>query len=343
MKKMKKTFYLFRSNLRQLEPYHMYKDLRSFRELCHDFYLNQGLWFLDNNVFDEVVVWRLQPKSKQNDIIFDINGKKFIQKFVDDFSSCFSHEKATVSLFRGGFQEYDRVLNSRKEHFGLSLYLGAGRRILPQYGGRYDIILVEDERDLNNQYKCLPFYKTAHNLIFKPLDLDKSFDICWICNFTQLSYKGQEFFIDKISKSNFLRSLKIIHIGNNSSEGKKLCKKYGVVNISFLDHLDSRSKVNIMLNRCKFGLVTSNLTDGCPRVSTEVMMSGTPLLIRDETRLLKKYKENGVIEFTDSNLEDKFKEAFKNYDKLREQSLENTKTYSMDNVCKLNLSLWGVI
>ena len=59
---MIKSMWLFRSNLRPLEYYHQFKSLEEFNEDCHDFYLMQGMWYLENGYLDEFVVWRLAPR-----------------------------------------------------------------------------------------------------------------------------------------------------------------------------------------------------------------------------------------------------------------------------------------
>ena len=42
--------------------------------------------------------------------------------------------------------------------------------------------------------------------------------------------------------------------------------------------------MNDVLNHSMFGLCLSNLQDGCPRVITEVLMSGTPLIMSNLTK-----------------------------------------------------------
>jgi len=219
-----KSFWIFRTNLRQLEYYHSIRDLQTFKKECHDFYLLMGIWFLENNIVDEVIVWRLKPKGGTTDIEFVVNEKKFIQKFVDDFSKCLSYPKPYITFWRGGFEEYDRLTSSRSDFFSpRSFYLAAGKRTIPLYGGKYDRVLVESESEL--QKGIWPFYKTGNPEIFKPLNLQKKYDMCWVCNFTQIKFKGQDFFIPAISKSNFLKTLSICHVGNNPEVGVKLCSE----------------------------------------------------------------------------------------------------------------------
>jgi len=333
---------LFRSNLRPLEYYHQYKDLDSFISGCHDFYLKQGIWFLENDKFDEVSVLRLTPKGQKDfEIEFDVSGKKFRQIFISNFNKCLNHPKPDITFFRGGFEEYCQLVKAHPKFFGLKLYLGASKRIYPAYGGKYDKILVESEIDLTHP-NCFPFYKTANPNTFYPRDLEKIYDICWPCNFTQIRHKGQEYFISQVSKSKVLRKLSIIHFGNKPNVGENLAKKYKVNNIKFKGLVD-RTTLNTYLNRSKFGLVTSNKIDGCPRISTEIMCSGTPLLIREETRLFPYYKEFGVFQFNENSVEMGFEIANSNYGHLCLGALKNVQEkLTYESICKKNLEIWNL-
>ena len=333
------SFWLFRSDLRQLESYHQYKYLNEFKLNCHDFYLLMSLFFLENKDFDEVIIWRLQPKQKVDDIIFDINGRKFIQKFVDTFKESYLYDEPDISFFRGGFKSYCEITKENPKHFGLKLYLGAGRRVTPQYGGKYDRILVESEKDIVEYLKCIPFYKTSNNNIFFPSDLEKEYDLCFVSNFEQVKFKGQEFFIKEVSKSDYLRSIKILHIGNQPNVGINLSRKYRVDNISYMG-TKSRQEINTFLNKSRFGVVCSDDSDGCPRVITEILMTGTPLIIRDKTRLLNFYKEKGVCVFSDNDLENKVRHSMGSYNTLKQEVMENINNITIDKICNMNLKLW---
>jgi hypothetical protein len=336
---MKKIFWLFRANLRQKESYHELKNLEDFKNNCWDWYLIQGIWFLENNIFDEVVIWRLQPKEIQNDLVFVINEKKFIQRWVQNFNEVFNYSKPDISFFRGGFVEYDEIIKQNPKFFGLKLYLGASKRIIPVNYNLYDKILIEDEKDLI-QNNCLPFYKTTNPNIFKPLNIQKDYDLCIISNFTQLKYKGTDLIISQIPRFPFYQSLKICHVGNNQEVGKELCKKYNVNNIDFLGK-KTRFEVNVILNRSKFGIVASNREDGCPRVITETLCSGTPLFLKTETRLLNYYKKYGVVPFDNQgNLFRAMTIGYDKYDEIKESLQKNLDMFSMNKICKLNIDLW---
>jgi len=330
----------FRSNLRHLEYYHQYKDLKTFKEKCHDYYMLFPLWLLEKEYFDEVITWRLSNKPIK-DIAFILNNdKKYIQKWVRNFNETFKYPSPSISFFRGGFAEYDAVTKVKPKHFGKKIYLGAGRRIFSHWQGKYDAYLIEDERDFVKNAKCIPFYKTASPKIFRPLKLKQKWDICWPCNFTQIKYKGQKYFISLISENPSLQSLKIAHCGNKPGMGKELCKRFGVTNIEFLGPID-RPKLNEVLNQSKFGLNLSNLIDGCPRISTEILMSGTPLLLKDTVRLLKYFREKGVVNINEKVIVSQIMTAIKNYKELKQDVLEAIENeLSFDNVNRKNIDLW---
>lgn len=332
-----KRFWLFRTNLRIYESYHSCKTLESFRENCWDFYLLMALWFLENNYFDEVTIWRL-CSSSPSETIFEVNGKKFIQKFVSSFDSCFSFPPPDVSFFRGGFEEYDDLLKTNASFFGLKLYHGAGRRAVPK-NDLYDLVLVESKSDIVNS-KCIPFYKTASPTFFKPLSQTKEYDICFPCNFTQLKYKGQDFFIYALSKSKFLKSLRIVHVGNKPELGEQLSRMYGIRNIEFLGY-KRRDELNQILSKSRFGLVCSNELDGSPRVITEILCSGTPLILREKTKCLDYYKETGgIVTFQDSKLDEVCKLAFSREETVRNLLLSNLEKLSLETICRMNIEAW---
>jgi hypothetical protein len=335
------SFWLFRSNIRKNEYYHDIKDLKTFKNQCHDFYLLMPIWFLENNYFDEVIIWRL-TETPQEDIIFDVCGRPFIQRWVSDFSECLKYPKPMISFWRGGFQEYDTVVSKSPDHFGLRLYLGAGRRIIPVFGGSYHRILLEDDNDIRQLQHLhpIPFYKTANPNIFKPLNLEKEYDICWPANFEQLKYKGQDYFMGLVGACPFLMNFKIVHCGNKVEVAKEMSKKYCTSNITFAGSV-SREDLNILLNRSKIGVNMSNGQDGCPRTSTEILMSGTPLLMKESVRLLEYYKQKGVIVSSDRMMIKKLKAAVADYETLYNQVLEaRNNELSFEKICEKNIEIW---
>ena len=335
-------FWLFRSNLKSLEYYHKYKTLEEFENNCHDYYMLLLIWLLKNNHMDAAIVWRLSDLPIK-DIDFVVNGNLFSQRWVNNFNEVLKHPSPKFSLFRGGFKEYDDVTNKNPGHFGKKLYLGTGKRVYPNFGGIYDIFLQEDEKDFNLSKKCLPFYKTASPAIFHPIQTKIKWDICWPANFVQHKYKGQAFFMNVVGHCPTLKRLKILHCGNKPEMGKKMAKQYNVSNITFAGLVD-RPTLNKYLNQSKFGLVLSNRTDGCPRIVTEILMSGTPLVVRKMTRLLPYYKEKGVIGVNDSNIIKRIMGGFPKWAGLKLDLHDAIQTtLSFDTICQKNLDLWKKI
>ena len=341
-----KKMWLFRSNLRPLENYHSIKDIETFKKECHDFYLLQLIWYLENDYLDEAIVWRLRPLGEDKNIEnkhWKINGKWFSQCWVDNFEEALEQNtlSADISFFRGGFPEYDRLTNHKnKRKLGIKLYLGAGQRVYPVYGGQYDRFLFEEEVTFGKI--TIPFFKTASPNFFYPIPSmgDPIYDICYIANFNQLTYKGQEKFIKQVSNSKFLQSLRIAHIGNSPDIGRKLCQKYDVYNIEFKGWLE-RYETNLYLNQSKFGLVYSNKTDGCPRVISEILSTGTPLFISDQTRALNYYRCPGVTSFNDADFERTVNVCMNAYSGIKEQMMKSKRRFSMDLICKRNWKEWN--
>lgn len=338
-----RNFWLFRSNLKTLEYYHKYTNVRDFVENCHDYYMLLPLWLMQNDYIDNTVVWRLTDKPKE-DIVFNINNKTYTQKWVKNFNEVFNEPSPVYSLFRGGFPEYDKITKQNPDHFGKKLYLGTGKRVYSQYGGIYDVYLQEDEGDFKNNFNCLPFYKTASPAIFHPIEGVKiKYDICWPANFTQHTYKGQEFFMNVVGHCPKLKALNIVHCGNKPEMGRSLAKKYNVTNIKFVGSVD-RPSLNKYLNESKFGLVLSNRKDGCPRIATEILMSGTPLIIRKMTRLLPYYKQTGVVTVKDGNIIPQIMKSLPKYLRIRENLREAIETdLSFEKICQKNIDLWQKI
>jgi len=336
-----RRLWVFRSDIRQLEYYHKYKFGHEMKEHCHDFYLMMGFHYLEKDVFDEVTIWRLEPPDKKTDVeMLTSNGKKFIQRFVPNFEICALYPSPEISFFRGGFKEYCRVTQKIPKKFGIKLYCGTGKRVAPQYGGIYDKVLVEDQQDLDKYKDVIPFYKTATPSIFHPIEAKIKYDICWPANFTQATYKGQDFFISKVAKSKYLKNLRIIHLGNKPGVGRKLARKHGVTNIEFVGWKE-RPQFNKILNQSKVGLCCSNRTDGCPRVVTEVLAAGTPLLTRNTTRLLDYYRQTKqVLNFNDQNVESRVKDAIDNFKVYKRKAKEDLEHISMDRICSRNIDLW---
>jgi len=352
-----KIFYLFRSNLRHPEYYHKYKTLSEFEYNCHDFYLLFPLELLKMGKYDKVIIWRLTDIPR-DDIVFKFKneiGTKgiFIQKFCTrSFDEAFSLPRPDVSVFRGGFQEYDSVINKIPGFFGKTFYLGASRRLTPQYGGEYDIILYESELDLSStesksKFIFKRFFKTTNPKIFYHDDnIKPEFDIIWPWKYTSDHRKGEHFFLESIKKHSGLhglRQLKIYHCGNEPKKAKKLFDSYGVSNI-ICDDIKHYHDMSDIINNGICGLLTSDKEDGCPRLSTEILSCCVPLLIRNKTRLLDYYNGFGRFNYIDGNdLYNKFMFIKENRSEIVDRlKIRVRKDLSLREICNMNVKEWEI-
>jgi len=349
-----KTLYLFRSNIKHLEYYHSIIDIDEFERNCHDFYLLMPLEFLKMGLFDKVYIIRVHHRKRET-ITFKVKNNKgtkglFHQIFLKDFNDVFKlPDKPDITIFRGGFKEYDNLVKYNKSFFGTTFYLGASRRFHPQFGGEYDYILYESELDLiknkNDKFIYKRFFKTANPKIFYPIDnIRKEFDIIWPWKYTSDHRKGEKFFLQAISQHDGLKKLKIYHCGNEPKKAQKLFNSYGVSNITCDDIKHYHEMVDIY-NMGYCGLITSDKEDGCPRQSTEILSCATPLVIRNKTRILSYYKGHGFLEYYDAySLYNKIIYAIKNYNKINmllKDRLHND--LSIRKICKMNAIEWNLI
>jgi len=119
-----------------------------------------------------------------------------------------------------------------------------------------------------------------------------------------------------------------------------MCLRSGIQNIKFLGW-KSREELCNILNQSKFGLCMSNRNDGCPRVVTEILMTKTPMILSEKTRLLPSYKKNGVVEVNEKNIEKKILWAMENHFILKSQVKHAVKhEISFDKICKKNIVRW---
>jgi len=348
-----KTLYLFRSNLRHLEYYHKYNTYETFDANCHDFYLLFPLELLKMGKYDKVIIWRLTDTPKK-DIVFKFKneiGTKgiFIQKFCHhSFDEVFSLPRPDVTIFRGGFREYDSIVNKISGFFGKTFYLGASRRLTPEYGGKYDVILYESELDLPasntiSNFTFKRFFKTANPKIFYHNEIKPKFDIVWPWKYTSDHRKGEHFFLKAIQKHSGLQQLSIYHCGNEPKKAQKLCDSYGVTNV-ICDDIQHYHDMSAVINSGVCGLLTSDKEDGCPRLSTEILSCCVPLLIRDKTRILDYYNGFGKINYSDGDdLYSKFMFIKENRSEIVER-LKNRigKDLSLREICMMNVKEWNI-
>jgi hypothetical protein len=217
-------------------------------------------------------------------------SNNFTERWVKDFSKYKSEFIPDVIFCRGGFQKYHPVLKRFPNAF--KIYYGAGRRFLPQPGfSDYDLILQDSLNQLKTSQKKFPqshsslFIKPAIDHMFKPLGIEKKFDIVFPANGSQHTLKGHSFVFKGLPNK-----YKCLNLGNASPVGmpSHITRKRVL-----------RSDMPQYLQQAKVGIVCcGGDVDSCPRVIPEMIACNIPVVVFSETRFWhEKYitPETGII------------------------------------------------
>lgn len=203
----------------------------------------------------------------------------FIERWVPDYKKHKISFDPDVIFSRGGFPQYDVVLERHPQAY--SIYYGAGRRFLPQSSFRkYSLILVDTPKQLKKARKKFPkvrselFIKPAADNIFKPLDYSKEFDVIFSSNEHKAGIKGHDFILPR-----FPSDLKMVQTGITRSNLKA---KYP--QITFTGWIP-RKKLPAYYSKSKVAVVCCTNIDSCPRIIPEALACGCPLLILDTVNL----------------------------------------------------------
>ena len=216
-------------------------------------------------------------------------NKRFSEHWFPSFKSASMQEALDVIFARGGFPEYDVVLNRYKKAF--KIYYGAGKRFYPQTKfKKYDLILVDTNAQANTVKSRFPntrvelLIKPAADNIFKPIEGQKKlYDVIFVGNESKGDMKGHQFVLSRIPDG-----LKVLVVGIAS---KKLRRKYPAV--TFTGWVP-RKKIPKYYAQSKIAVIACIEKDSGPRVLVEAMACGCPVLIRHGVRCDMGRYANGV-------------------------------------------------
>ena len=192
---------------------------------------------------------------------------------VSRFSEETIHFIPDVIIARGGFAEYDTVLERYPHAF--KIYYGAhAERFYPSGFCDYNVILVDSNEQMELCNKMFPdihcemmLKPAADNLIF-PVNVPKEYDICFPANGKQMKYKGHEFVYLTAPKD-----LRILNLGNPP----KLHIPPNITNKRV-----QRKDIGREYSKCKIGIVCCNKgLDSCPRVLPEMLACNLPVVCLD--------------------------------------------------------------
>jgi len=224
----------------------------------------------------------------------------FEERWVKSIPNFASKIKPDIIFARGGFPYYDPFIKFHKK--AKKIYYGAGARYYPQTKFKnYDLFLVDSpyqkeqiiKKGKNNVYL---FIKPAARL-FKPKNVKKQYDICFMANATQGDIKRHRLFLKSLSGSN----LSILSLGNKDNKYINLAKDLGL-NITW-GGWSLRKYLPKKISSCRIGVICCTNYDSCPRVIPEYLACNVPIIatdnmnfwhekyITEETGILVDYKE----------------------------------------------------
>ena len=173
---------------------------------------------------------------------------------------------ADIVFARGGFDYYD-IKNTAK----YAIRYAAGKRFVPtakEYN-LYDLLLVDSEKQKADVLKVYPdanvqlWIKPAANH-FKPVEVDKEYDICYIANGQQAIIKNIQWVYDTVPSD-----LKVLHLGYPSDitpPDNVTCRR--------VDRIDMPTEIS----RCKVGIVPYRDIDSAPRALIEMIACRVPVV-----------------------------------------------------------------
>lgn len=175
-----------------------------------------------------------------------------------------------VILARGGMPEYPGIC--KKFPKAKKIYYGAGIRFKPQ-GGKWDLVLVDSEKQQKQIPGSKPFIKPAADL-FRPVKVEKKYDVCFMANAPQAEIKQHKLAFDSLAET----GISILHLGLVDGRLKKWARN---TNVTFGGWC-RRHKLPGKMSQCKIGLVCSTSYDSCPRVLPEYLACGLPVVALKE-------------------------------------------------------------
>jgi hypothetical protein len=181
---------------------------------------------------------------------------------------------------RGGFDYYIPVLKKFPDAY--KIRYGAGKRYMPESNIKYNLILVDTEKQKQKVLAKFP-KANVHTWLkpaarhFKPIDVKKKYDVCYVAN---CHSKFQE----KIKRVQWLyktapKDLKILHLGKSSIKPPKHIKVKQVL----------LSEMPKYISKCRTMIVPYKGYDSEPRVIGEALACNVdvfPLISVNQERLL---------------------------------------------------------
>lgn len=217
----------------------------------------------------------------------------FTERWVRSIKEYDSKFKPDVIICRGGFPYYDGYL--RRHPKAIKIYYGAGCRYYPTSSFTdYDLFLIDSQVQIDKVLrkkgpKPTTLWMKPSATMFRPVDVPKKYDVCFMANAAQYQIKRHWLFMEQFRDS----GLKILHLGNNSNKLKAYGKEHGM-DITW-GGWDLRNTLAPKISQCRVGVNCSTDRDSCPRVIPEYLSCGLPVVVTDNVNF---WQERYINEHT---------------------------------------------
>lgn len=228
----------------------------------------RGCWDSNNkrNARDKTDVWLqlFEGLVGDGDGVVWYKGKGCNEKYSKNITLTTEKPKKQFDYIfaRGAHPYYIPILNRQR---GFKIRYGAGRRYYPKEKIKYDLILVDDEKqkekiDLPN----VRLWLKPAPVQWKPVNVRKKYDVCYIANAPQAEMKRIKWVYRTVPKN-----LKVLHLGIKSSirPPKNVTRKH-------VPH----KEMPRYISRCKVGIVPYKEIDSAPRALVEMLACGLPVV-----------------------------------------------------------------
>lgn len=213
-------------------------------------------------------------------------------RLVSDFNTA-RLDPESLLFVRGDKKRYLKFLQSTTPK--RCLFYGASTRGIPRYSTRYHGILVDDPHQVSGVKRYYPqayigiFLKTAIPETFVPLPGEpKEYDICIVGSMNV----GPKNFHSLAGLAQALPEMRFVVCGHVDQETIDILGGRSD-QITRTGYLPSE-QLNVMLNRSRLGLLSSDHTDASPRVILEFMAAGLPILANKDACGIGKYVLGGA-------------------------------------------------
>ena len=253
------------------------------------------------DMWTQLFYYLLQKSGSQGELLY-VNGSRhlkvnnfFQERWVCSLKDTKISSMPDLIICRGGFPYYDDFVKRFPK--AKKIYYGAGKRFFPQTSyTNYDLFLVDSETQLKKvkakgKKNVKLLIKPAATL-FKPMNIPKKYDICFMANASTSRIKRHELILKSFARSRY----SILNIGNTDKKFIRMAKELKV-NIEWAGwHL--RKELPKLINQCRVGICCSTNYDSCPRVIPEYLACNVPVIATKNINFWhKKYinKNTGVL------------------------------------------------